>query len=711
VESRIEQVTIYARGAAVRRIATATAPATVRIAGLPLALIDDSVRVEVDGGPVAATVRVGTDAEAEPEAEESPELRAARRREALATAEVVRLETALDRLAHAPVIAGAETDEPPPAWSAVVAARTQLIEVRAAREQALREALAAGRRELDEAHRTHEVIATREALKGTAKGPKLHEVRTYVELELTGTGTATIHLEYQVAAARWAPSYVARLDGTEARLELRAIVAQDSGEDWKGVALRLSTAEPTRFAPLPELAPQRIGRRQQEPARRGFRAPPRGAEQLYGDYDRSFPRAQPRTFGAALDDSTYEGRAPTAAEEDLAAQVWDEDSSHAKGVYPAGPPRPEASKKRSRAGGVAPPASQTAFAARAYAPPLSAGGGGPPPGAFPEGEITRVRGGIAHDELRRESAADARRLESPANARRAEGAAYARRAESAAEAATAEPQPRLDYGNLVMAPASSGDRGRLVPLPRSAASEAPSRVDQLALPPGHVDEWAHSYDYAFASDGVVDVASDGAWHSVALTARAATAKVRHVAVPREQQDVFRVAEIENPFEGPLLPGPIDVYDRGQFLVTSEVDYTAPRGRVEVGLGVDPAVKIARNAEFHEEAAGMLRGTLRLVHAIAIEIDNTSQRAVDVEVRERVPVTREGDDEIEVTVGRVDPAWEPWAPEPASPGARRLRGGHRWRVSVAPAAKKLLRAAYDVRIPAKTELVGGNRREP
>ncbi|HEU4978790.1 MAG TPA: mucoidy inhibitor MuiA family protein, partial [Solirubrobacteraceae bacterium] len=334
MESRIEQVTIYARGAVVRRVATAAAPATVRITGLPLAVIDDTVRVEVEGGPVAATVRTGTDAPGEAEAEESAELRAARRREAIATAEVVRLETALERLAQAPVIADGDSDEPPPAWSAVVAARAQLIEVRAAREQALREALAAGRRELDEAHRLHEVIATREALKGTAKGPKLHELRKHVELELTGTGTATLRIEYQVGAARWAPSYVARLDGVDTRFELRAIVAQDSGEDWTGVALRLSTAEPARFAPLPELSAQRIGRRQQEPVRRGFRAPPAGAEQLYGDYDRSFPRALPATFEPPFDDSTYEGRAPAAPEEDLAAQVWDEDSSHAKGVYP-----------------------------------------------------------------------------------------------------------------------------------------------------------------------------------------------------------------------------------------------------------------------------------------------------------------------------------------------------------------------------------------
>src|SRR5262249_26030468 len=157
--------------------------------------------------------------------------------------------------------------------------------------------------------------------------------------------------------------------------------------------------------------------------------------------------------------------------------------------------------------------------------------------------------------------------------------------------------------------------------------------------------------YAFASDGKVDVRGDATWHSIALTARDAPAKVRHVAVPREQADVFRIAELANPFEGPLLPGPIDVYDRGQFLVTSEVDYTPPGADVEIGLGVDATVKIARNVEFHEEATGMLRGALRLVHAITIDVENLSPRPIELEVRERVPVTREGDDEVEVTMGK------------------------------------------------------------
>jgi uncharacterized protein (TIGR02231 family) len=269
-----------------------------------------------------------------------------------------------------------------------------------------------------------------------------------------------------------------------------------------------------------------------------------------------------------------------------------------------------------------------------------------------------------------------------------------------------------------MAAPTSHDRGTLVPAPPAhddgAAAhvrEASASIDRLVLPSGHVADWSHTYDYAFASDGNVDVASDGAWHSLALTSRAGTAAIRHVAVPREQADVFRVAAIANPFDGPLLPGPIDVYDRGQFLVTSTVDDTPPGGTVDVGLGVDASVKVARNAEFREEAAGMLKGKLELHHTISIDVENLSSRPISLEVRERVPVAREEDDEITVAVGKVDPPWERWTPDPDAPRGDRLRGGYRWKIEVPARAKKQLRAGYDVKIAGKLEIIGGNRREP
>jgi hypothetical protein len=56
---------------------------------------------------------------------------------------------------------------------------------------------------------------------------------------------------------------------------------------------------------------------------------------------------------------------------------------------------------------------------------------------------------------------------------------------------------------------------------------------------------------------------------------------------------------------------------------------------------------------------------------------------------------------------VKPPWAPWEPAPSEPP---LKGGYAWRLKLEPKAKVELEAVYTVRIPAKLELVGGNRRD-
>ena len=85
--------------------------------------------------------------------------------------------------------------------------------------------------------------------------------------------------------------------------------------------------------------------------------------------------------------------------------------------------------------------------------------------------------------------------------------------------------------------------------------------------------------------------------------------------------------------------------------------------------------------------------------------------IDLEVRERLPVKREGDDDVEILPGKVDPPWERWTPDAGAPRAQRLRGAYRWKLAVPAGAKKKLEARYEIKIASKLELVGGNRREP
>jgi len=128
--------------------------------------------------------------------------------------------------------------------------------------------------------------------------------------------------------------------------------------------------------------------------------------------------------------------------------------------------------------------------------------------------------------------------------------------------------------------------------------------------------------------------------------------------------------------------------------------------LDVGLGVEEALKVARNTHYEEVTEGLLGGSLSLEHTVELDVASRLAREVQVEVRERLPVRDEDEDDIKIKVGPVEPAWEDWEQTPD----QKLRGGKRWRFALAPGAEKKLQYEYAVVIDSKNELIGGNRRE-
>jgi uncharacterized protein (TIGR02231 family) len=90
------------------------------------------------------------------------------------------------------------------------------------------------------------------------ESPRLMEGKSaVVRAEVTRGGDFDMELTYVVYGAGWESGYDIRMDTEANRLQLdyRAGVVQQTGEDWDGVALRLSTASPGLGANPPELSP------------------------------------------------------------------------------------------------------------------------------------------------------------------------------------------------------------------------------------------------------------------------------------------------------------------------------------------------------------------------------------------------------------------------------------------------------------------------
>lgn len=240
------------------------------------------------------------------------------------------------------------------------------------------------------------------------------------------------------------------------------------------------------------------------------------------------------------------------------------------------------------------------------------------------------------------------------------------------------------------------------------ASDAAERVAHLPLPAQcqAVGE-SSSFDHAYEADGIVDVAADGGWHSVPLGDRHAAASMRYVAVPREELAVYRVAALTNPLRAPMLTGPAEVYVGGEYVLTTTLPDVPAHGEFTLGLGVEQAIKIARNARYNEVRDGKgVVAMVELVHDVEIDIVNHLQRQIEIEVRERVPVPAP-QAEVQVEERDVAPAWEAWD---QMERGELIEGGRRWQIVVEPGAQQALKARYVLRLFSNAEIQGGNRRE-
>jgi hypothetical protein len=743
LNSRVRAVTIYRRGAMVTRAAElvregAQFPRRIQLVGLPLTLDDSSIRVEVEtegagAAPVAGDLRVtlsvpGNDPELAPPSND--ELDQAQLELELANETRTQLTRAKARLAALQPAERGQPEEGKAPAPSPTAARLELLGFRRERSEQLNREIEAANERVRVAKEQLETLRERERTASSQRNARTHELRkaAILEIHTSTSGDAKlvervrVKLHYFVPGARWAPAYTVRLGGlgagSAATLELRAMVGQSTGEDWHDVALTLSTASPQQWTELPELESRRIGRRQPPPAKTGWRPSPVGAEALYADYDHGLgeppieaPVVEPTKTGG-FSSNRYELAEELDAPEEMQASYG---APPAPSPMLADEPTPEVMRSRGpMAKRSAPQAGGPPGAPQYFPQPASRGaskGGGF--GALVGGAIDGIASAFASEQ------SATMQLD-----RGGGGGGYMPEPELVAG------RDLLDYGRLRLFPGSTSRRGALrridmrmqyqqlciehvrVDVAVGQITEAIAWAELLETeraPEGH--HWPTSeggFDYAYVAEAPVDLASTGVFTSLPIDLREAEASPRYVSVPRESQDVFRIVSLRNPLAAPLLPGPADVYVAGKFLLTSDVELTPIDGRIELGLGVEQAIKIARNVSFAEDSSGMFKRQLGLTHTLELTVQNHLGSAATVEIRERIPIAAKAQaDDIAVQIENVTPRWEDYEPkDPDHP----LEGGRMWKIEVPANGKRELSASWVVTIPVNHELIGGNRRE-
>lgn len=740
VTSQVETVTVYRRGARVTRLAEIPQPAQgwpdqLRLTDLPLTLLDNTLSARLEfpqggGGLVARELRVELQSQ-QTDSSAPPQMSQLRHQIGLLQCQLERLESdiaKMEKLEPGQLVLRAT--QPPQGFPlqarrAVVQLRQKTLAAWLPRRTQLRERIEELVRQVRQA--SFEVQPARlELSKSVVLNLRARTDAQASQLRLL--------LSYQVQGACWAPGYSLRFDRdySLADLELRALVCQSSGEDWNGVNLSVSTAEPESWTELPQLASRRLGRRQ-DSRTLGWRPLPPNSEALLADYDGVplRPRGIPIDFGeppAYLSDRQVAAVAMMTLDPQVSAMFFKAlQPSQVQAVTLEISKLPHISPEERREAArylVGKVDSLEALAcadsdrllqrlvqllgshraARATRPEAK-----PVLYSLSSGRCSDIADLLCDRSGRSASVLECR--VAPLVPKRAP-----RRSRGQDQGELSPDQLAFDL--LYLPGAEESERGRLQPQSpieaslkrwqnaeqaaqaRTVLAEALRQGEQAAYkspPPGHrAPEAVKSQDWLYPGEARVSVSSDCHFHSVPLLRRQLPSALHWLVVPKVTSDVFRQVELECPGDLALLAGPVDLFVGSDYLACVELPSVAAGESFPLDMGVETAVRVVRKATFQEQTTGMMGGTLQLRHEVQIEAHNYLGRQVRLQVREPLPQAAEGSD----CKVRMDSQWE---------ALGEGKGQFCW-LALAPGQRAGCHFSYTIEMSNRLELVGGNRRE-
>lgn len=235
-----------------------------------------------------------------------------------------------------------------------------------------------------------------------------------------------------------------------------------------------------------------------------------------------------------------------------------------------------------------------------------------------------------------------------------------------------------------------------VPAPQAdmfvgAVPEAEQPFQAMEAPAATVANSGATVTFKLAQ--VVSVPSDGSPHKVSIAAIGLPPKLDYLSVPKLAEAVYRRATITNRSEYLFLPGQANLFVDGDFVGTLALDRIAPNEEFEIALGVDERVTVVRELKAREVDKKLIGDRRRIRVAYEIEVQNLRTGAIDLEVRDQVPVSRH--EQIKVKLDAADP----------QPIEQTELNELIWKLSLAAKARQVCRFDFTIEHPAAMQVMG------
>jgi len=212
----------------------------------------------------------------------------------------------------------------------------------------------------------------------------------------------------------------------------------------------------------------------------------------------------------------------------------------------------------------------------------------------------------------------------------------------------------------------------------------------LELPSAAVGESGAALTYQIP--GRADVPGNGETRKVTVSTFKLRPDFDNVTAPRREPVAYRRARARNESAYTLLPGKAQLFENDDYLGATQIKHTAPGQEIELALGADERIRVERKLAARDVDKTFLADRRRIRYKYRIEVENLRDTPQVVLVRDQLPVSRH--EQIKVKLEAAEPA-------PKHTELNQLE----WRLTLEPAAKRILTFESIVELPRTLDVVG------
>jgi uncharacterized protein (TIGR02231 family) len=231
------------------------------------------------------------------------------------------------------------------------------------------------------------------------------------------------------------------------------------------------------------------------------------------------------------------------------------------------------------------------------------------------------------------------------------------------------------------------EQGLIDRLAGAVGSLRQQRKRETAPPPVPTQTERRATTVAFAIELPYTIPSDGKARSVEIKRYAVPAEYRHLSVPKITEDVYLSAIVRDWEQYDLISGDLQLFFEGTYLGTSYLDVSKTADSLRLSLGRDAGVVVTRELdETFRKQSGFFGGKQVDSRGWIISVRNTKARPINLTVIDQVPISGQGNIDIEVEV-----------PTTATLDAK--NGQVEWTFQLPAGSERKLQFGYRARYPA------------